>query len=87
MFKNTLIKFIIENYNIRLQIPNNSQLVQQIESEDNEFKNYSTAGRHNYISKENNFQIEDNHREKEPWSYMELNKSGDDFTNLHSFKI
>ena len=50
--------------------------MQPIESEDNEFKNYSTAGRHSDISKENNFQVEDNHREKEPWSYMELNKSG-----------
>ena len=69
-------KFIIDNYKIRLQIPNNSQLVQPIESEDNELKNYSTPGRHNHNPNENNFQIDDNHREKEAWSYLELNKSG-----------
>ena len=71
-----IIEFIIDNYNIRLQIPNNSQLVQQRESEDNESKNYSTAGRHNYHHKENNIQIDDNHRQKEPWSYLELNQNG-----------
>ena len=71
-----IIEFIIDNYNIRLQIPNNSQLVQQRESEDNESKNYSTAGRHNSHPKENNIQIDDNHRQKEPWSYLELNQNG-----------
>ena len=71
-----IIEFIIDNHNIRLQIPNNSQLVQQRESEDNESKNYSTAGRHNYHTKENNIQIDDNHRQKEPWSYLELNQNG-----------
>ena len=74
MFK--IIEFIIDNYNIRLQIPNNSQLVQQRESEDNESKNYSTAGRHNDHPKENNIPIDDNHRQKEPWSYLELNQNG-----------
>ena len=70
------IKFIIDNYNIRLQLPNNSQLVQQIEPEDNAFKNSSTAGRHNHNPQENTIQIDDNHREKEPWSYLELNQDG-----------
>ena len=50
--------------------------MQLIEPEDNEFKNYSTAGRHNYNPKENNIQIDDNHRQKEPWSYLELNQNG-----------
>ena len=71
-----IIRFIIDNCNIRLQIPNNSQLVQYIEPEDNEFKNYSTAGRHNYNPKENSIQIDDTHRQKEPWSYLELNQNG-----------
>ena len=76
VYSRRIIEFIIDNYNIRLQIPNNSQLVQQRESEDNESKNYSTAGRHNSHPKENNIQIDDNHRQKEPWSYLELNQNG-----------